>query len=140
MFERATQESTSGMQTELGRWAGWGGPAENPYNRQRYEGGIQCWNGPTRSAVINISCGVEDKITSVTEPSKCEYVYDFITPAACPDLDPPETQSEEPIGHDEQQQEQQPNQDELKLVEEDEGLSQVDEPPTIEKEGSHDEL
>lgn len=90
-FERATQESTSGMQTELGRWAGWAGPAENLYVKQRYEGGIQCWNGPTRSALVNIDCGVEDKITSVTEPSKCEYVYNFITPAACPDTDPPET-------------------------------------------------
>lgn len=89
-FERATQESTTGMQTELGRWSGWAGPPENLYSRQKYEGGIQCWNGPTRSAVINIACGVEDKVTMVTEPSKCEYVYDFITPAACPDTDPPE--------------------------------------------------
>lgn len=85
-FERATQESTSGMQTELGRWSGWA----DSYSKQKYEGGIQCWNGPTRSALVNIACGVEDKITSVTEPSKCEYLYDFITPAACPDLDPPE--------------------------------------------------
>lgn len=93
-FERATQESTTGMQTELGRWAGWAGPTEDVYSRQKYEGGIQCWNGPARSAVINIACGVEDKITSVTEPAKCEYVYDFITPAACPDLDPPEPTTE----------------------------------------------
>lgn len=89
-FERATQESTTGMQTELGRWAGWVGPADNLYSMQKYEGGSQCWNGPARSALIRITCGVEDKILSVTEPSKCEYVYDFITPAACPDLDPPE--------------------------------------------------
>lgn len=90
-FERATQESTSGMQTELGRWAGWAGAAENLYSRQKYEGGIQCWNGPARSVSVNIDCGVEDKIISVTEPAKCEYVYNFITPAACPDTDPPET-------------------------------------------------
>lgn len=100
-FERATQESVSGMQTELGRWAGWTGPAENPYSRQKYEGGVQCWNGPARSTVVNIACGVEDKIVAVAEPAKCEYVYDFISPAACPDLDPPEpeeTQEEQPIG------------------------------------------
>lgn len=92
-FERAAQESTSGMQTELGRWAGWAGSSDNLYSKQKYEGGIQCWNGPARSALINIACGVEDKITSVTEPAKCEYVYDFITPAACPDTDPPEEES-----------------------------------------------
>lgn len=88
-FERATQDS-NGMQTELGRWAGWAGAEGNLYSKQKYEGGIQCWNGPARSALVNIECGVEDKITSVTEPAKCEYVFNFITPAACPDLDPPE--------------------------------------------------
>lgn len=93
-FERATQES-NGMQTELGRWSGWAGPSENLYSKQKYEGGMQCWNGPTRSALVNIECGVEDKITSVTEPAKCEYVYNFITPAACPDLDPPEPTNSE---------------------------------------------
>lgn len=91
-FERATQESTSGMQTELGRWTGWTGPQDNVYSKQKYEGGLTCWNGPARSALVNIECGVEDKITSVIEPAKCEYVYNFITPAACPDLDPPEQQ------------------------------------------------
>jgi len=96
-FERATQESTSGMQTELGRWAGWVGPSDNVYSRQKYEGGMQCWNGPARSVLVNIACGVEDKLTSVTEPAKCEYVYHFITPAACPDLDPPEQPSPENI-------------------------------------------
>lgn len=89
-FDRASQESTAGMQTELGRWSGWAGTSDNPHSKQKYEGGIQCWNGPARSAVVNIECGVEDKVTSVTEPAKCEYVYNFITPAACPDLDPPE--------------------------------------------------
>lgn len=95
-FERATQESTGGMQTELGRWSGWSGPAENLYSRQKYDGGIQCWNGPARSAVVNVVCGVEDKLTSVVEPSKCEYVFDFQSPAACPDLDPPEPSLEQP--------------------------------------------
>lgn len=94
-FERAAQESTSGMQTELGRWAGWVGPADNLYSMQKYEGGAQCWNGPARSALIRITCGVEDKVELVTEPAKCEYVYDFITPAACPDLDPPEVDPEQ---------------------------------------------
>lgn len=102
-FERATQESTTGMQTELGRWAGWAGPAGNNYAKQKYEGGIQCWNGPTRSATINVACGVEDKIVSVTEPAKCEYVFDFITPAACPELEPEPVPPEETNQNEESQ-------------------------------------
>lgn len=92
-FERTTQESIGGLQTELGRWSSWSGPADNLYSRQKYDGGVQCWNGPARSSVVNIACGVEDVVTSVTEPSKCEYVFEFLTPAACPDTDPP---AEEP--------------------------------------------
>lgn len=94
LFEKATQESTHGLHTELGRYAGWSGPQQDPYSSQKYEGGGQCWNGPTRSALVNIKCGIEDKIVSVTEPSKCEYVFDFLTPAACPDTDPPEPSPE----------------------------------------------
>lgn len=130
LFERATQESTSGMQTELGRWAGWSGPADNVYSRQKYEGGIQCWNGPTRSAVINIACGVEDKVVAVNEPSKCEYVYDFITPAACPDLDPPEEAQPDLVN-----QEQNQEGGEQKLVEREED-NQGEETP-IHDENSH---
>lgn len=127
LFERATQESTAGMQTELGRWAGWAGPAENPYSKQRYEGGMQCWNGPARSAMINIACGVEDKIVAVSEPAKCEYVYDFITPAACPDLDPPEVTNEETV-----QQQHDVNSGEQ------EEASQVEGVPSLEEEGTHE--
>lgn len=115
-FERATQQSIN-IQTELGGWAGWAGPSENPYSKQKYEGGLTCWNGPSRSAVVNIECGSEDKITSVVEPAKCEYVFNFITPAACPDLDPPEP---------EQQSTEQEHQEEL---------SAVETPPSIEVEG-----
>lgn len=150
LFERATQESTSGIQTELGRWSGWAGPADNPYSRQRYDGGMQCWNGPTRSAVINIACGVEDKIVAVSEPSKCEYVYDFISPAACPDLDPPEPTAEATPTAD-QQEEEELNQHEGEVQEVGTGEAQaagsVEEHPGLERDetdeegqGSHDEL
>lgn len=141
LFERATQESTSGMQTELGRWSGWVGSGDNLYSRQRYDGGMQCWNGPTRSAVINIACGVEDKIVSVTEPAKCEYYYEFITPAACPDTDPPEEL--EPAKEDEQQNHQQ--NDAQAAIENQHDPSHQEQHPSLEQEevegqGSHEEL
>lgn len=132
LFDKATQESTTGLQTELGRWVGWAGPQENTYSKQKYEGGIQCWNGPARSTLVNIECGIEDKVTSVTEPSKCEYVFDFMTPAACPDTDPPEepTTTEQQVPTSELETEEEPT-DADHLLEE-----QIEDPRDL----GHDEL
>ena len=143
-FERAVQESVNGMQTELGHWAGWAGSSQDPYSRQKYEGGVQCWNGPARSTLVNIACGVEDKIVSVTEPSKCEYVYDFITPAACPDLDPPEADPS-PVPSDQEtsdQQQQKTSQSEPVAEVEDDQHHNTDseEGETFDPSETHDEL
>ncbi|KAF9580464.1 hypothetical protein BGW38_002884 [Lunasporangiospora selenospora] len=62
------------------------------YNTQMYTGGAKCWNGPERSVKLEMTCGVENEITSVTEPEKCEYLYQFTTPAACPLLSEIEAQ------------------------------------------------
>lgn len=32
-----------------------------------------------------VSCGSEDRLSKVEEPSRCEYSAEFVTPAACSD-------------------------------------------------------
>lgn len=48
-----------------------------------YEGGAQCWNGPKRSARIELYCAVVNEIRSVVETEKCVYTYEVGTPVVC---------------------------------------------------------
>jgi len=43
---------------------------------------------------VHIKCGLENEVVSASEPSRCEYAFDFLSPAAC---EKPET----PAKHDE---------------------------------------
>ncbi len=53
-----------------------------------FEGGQRCWNGPERSARVQISCGARHEVLRVKEAQKCEYIITMKSPAACgpPDL------------------------------------------------------
>ncbi|CAD6999126.1 glucosidase 2 subunit beta isoform X1 [Ceratitis capitata] len=83
-FERATQKSRhGGPETTLGRYEQWISDGDKKYEKQKYAQGAACWNGPQRSTITEFKCGLENRITSVTEPSRCEYNYIFETPAAC---------------------------------------------------------
>lgn len=84
MFEKATQRAKSGgNDINLGHWREWVGPEEQKYSRMKYDRGLACWNGPERSATVTLTCGKENKLVSVTEPSRCEYAMEFATPALC---------------------------------------------------------
>ncbi|XP_075678928.1 glucosidase 2 subunit beta isoform X2 [Dermatophagoides pteronyssinus] len=83
-FDSASQRSkTGGTETNLGRWGKWIGSEQNHYERFIMEGGTQCWNGPARSVIVHISCGDDNQLIRASEPNRCEYSFEFKSPAAC---------------------------------------------------------
>ncbi|XP_058510484.1 glucosidase 2 subunit beta [Solea solea] len=90
-FNRVSQKPKyGGSETNLGSWGKWAGPENDIYALMKYEHGTGCWQGPNRSTTIKLICGKETVLTSTSEPSRCEYLMEFITPAVChepPSLD-----------------------------------------------------
>ncbi|PRD31777.1 UNVERIFIED_CONTAM: Prkcsh [Trichonephila clavipes] len=83
-FDKASQIAKSGgSDVNLGRWGSWAGPEDNKYSKMRYDNGQLCWNGPSRSTTVLLQCGIENKLLSSIEPNRCEYLFEFSTPAAC---------------------------------------------------------
>ncbi|CAN9505567.1 unnamed protein product [Ophioblennius macclurei] len=90
-FNRVSQKPKfGGSETNLGTWGKWAGPEDNVHAVMKYEHGTGCWQGPNRSTVVKLTCGKETVVTSTSEPSRCEYLMEFTTPAVCqepPNLD-----------------------------------------------------
>ncbi|CAG7818739.1 unnamed protein product [Allacma fusca] len=83
-FQKSNQRGVNGGgEVHLGKWNAWSGPENDKYTSMLYDGGQACWNGPARSVKVNVQCGTENKILSVSEPSRCVYEMEFSTPAAC---------------------------------------------------------
>ncbi|XP_060037764.1 glucosidase 2 subunit beta [Erinaceus europaeus] len=85
-----------GSATSLGTWGSWAGPESDKFSAMKYEQGTGCWQGPNRSTTVRLLCGKETQVRSTTEPSRCEYLMELSTPAACPE--PP---ARPPGDHDE---------------------------------------
>ncbi|XP_051988574.1 glucosidase 2 subunit beta-like [Xyrauchen texanus] len=86
-FNRVSQKPKyGGSETNLGIWGSWAGPENNKYLMMKYEHGAGCWQGPNRSTMVKLTCGKETVVTSTSEPSRCEYLMEFTTPAVCQEL------------------------------------------------------
>ncbi|CAH8630970.1 unnamed protein product [Schistosoma rodhaini] len=85
VHQKSIGSSNSDPGTCIGRWGRWleSDEYEKSYKVMYYENGQQCWNGPTRTTKVFVHCGDSNHLTSVSEPSRCEYVMQLITPAAC---------------------------------------------------------
>ncbi|CAN8178947.1 unnamed protein product, partial [Coccothraustes coccothraustes] len=95
-FQRVTQRPKhGGAETSLGLWGSWAGPDGDRFGAQKYEGGTGCWQGPARATTVRLRCGPATALVAAAEPSRCEYLLELETPAAC--REPPAPREE----HDE---------------------------------------
>ncbi|KAF8211567.1 glucosidase II beta subunit-like-domain-containing protein [Mycena galopus ATCC 62051] len=94
MFEEVKQKPNKGGTTfNLGKFSSWNpSPDVKPgepgyYEKQIYNRGTRCWNGPERSVALVLTCGTENAVHTVAELEKCEYQITGTTPALCLPLD-----------------------------------------------------
>ncbi|XP_068192008.1 glucosidase 2 subunit beta [Antennarius striatus] len=91
-FNRVSQKPKyGGSETNLGTWGKWAGPDNDIYSLMKYEHGTGCWQGPNRSTTVKLTCGKETVVTSTSEPSRCEYLMEFTTPAVCQEPPSPDS-------------------------------------------------
>ena len=98
-FDRTVQKSKSNnAETVIGYWGNWGENEASKYSVMKFQNGLACWNGPQRSTLVRLTCGLENKVISVSEPNRCEYEMKFETPALC-DHEGAANESSQPDGH-----------------------------------------
>jgi len=90
LFDEVKQKPNNGGTTfSLGKFKSWNSsPDVKPgdleyYQKQVYQHGTRCWNGPERNVVLLLTCGTENVILTVQELEKCEYEITGTSPALC---------------------------------------------------------
>ena len=82
-FKKVVQRPKGGgRETSLGVWSDWE-HAVFKYGIMIFNRGERCWSGPERNARVAVLCGKDSELISVDEPNRCEYAFEFRTPAAC---------------------------------------------------------
>jgi len=46
---------------------------------------------------VNVNCGKENQLLTATEPNKCEYEFQFVTPTACSQVPSPADESHDEL-------------------------------------------
>ncbi len=89
-FGRATQmPNNGGAHISLGTFANWNPKADATpdsdeyWMQQVYARGQRCWNGPERSAIVDLECATSNELRDVFEAEKCIYSIKVATPAVC---------------------------------------------------------
>ncbi|KAK7061346.1 glucosidase II beta subunit-like-domain-containing protein [Favolaschia claudopus] len=104
LFDEARQKpgpGKGGQTFSLGKFSSWNpSPDVKPgepayYEKQVYDRGTRCWNGPERSVILVLKCGTENAIHTVAELEKCEYQFTGTSPALCLPLDAKDSVREE---------------------------------------------
>jgi hypothetical protein len=86
LFGKASQKEKGGhSSTSLGNWRGIEIDEATGDRLLKWENGLKCWNGPSRSATVHVTCGAETKMISAEEPDTCRYVLEMEAPFACDD-------------------------------------------------------
>mmetsp|Transcript_5403 Transcript_5403/g.7802 ORF Transcript_5403/g.7802 Transcript_5403/m.7802 type:complete len:756 (+) Transcript_5403:102-2369(+) len=81
---KATQKDKGAKSgTSLGKWQGMNVEKETGKRVMKWENGQKCWNGPSRSATVYVTCGAETKLLSAEEPDTCTYVLEMESYIAC---------------------------------------------------------
>ncbi|GCC31850.1 hypothetical protein chiPu_0010310 [Chiloscyllium punctatum] len=67
-FSKVAQKPKhGGSETSLGVWGSWAGPESNKFSAMKYEHGTGCWQGPSRTTLVKLSCGKETVSTTNCE-------------------------------------------------------------------------
>ncbi|KAG2501356.1 hypothetical protein HYH03_001146 [Edaphochlamys debaryana] len=78
-FHKATQREGHQAPVTVGRWYGF----SEDYKVAHFTGGDECWNVGPRSFSVQMSCGMENRMSDGEEPATCRYQAKLTTPALC---------------------------------------------------------